>query len=559
MFKLRLQFFWVMLALTSLMSVGIYLFIKISFKIDFWDYIEKRETRFAQPLVEDLETNYASHGDWNWIEDWNAYLGQQLQFQRNNWRRDPRQPQPYGNQQPPEKPQQTDRQPNGYRTPAMPQPTMENGETIPPAGQAHPNGHQTFGEDPYRNDHEPHHNEAIPPYPGDPMAERANPNEPNSDKKQNPFKSWRDSRQRPPMEAMRTIYLEDDHHKLIKGENQHGDESFLIPITVEGKTVGYLGIPFNPAIRDLQDANFAKVQENKVGFIVVAALILSVLAAFPLAHLLTTRIQRLVEQVRQYSTGNYQERLNLRGSDEINILAEHLNHLGETLGNTEQTRRQWVADISHELRTPIAVLQAELEAMEDGVRAIDAVAIKRLIKHSERLKFLVNDLYELSLTDIGGMTYQKKNMDLANALNEAIGSLQPQFNQQGISLETSVSDTNLPFFGDTQRLQQLFVNLLKNSLNYTTAPGKTRITTLCLEGSYQIVIEDTPPGVKPEHLNKLFDRLYRADSSRTRATGGAGLGLSICKNIVQAHEGKISANISELGGLKVTVELPQRG
>lgn len=499
MFKLRLQFFWVMLALTSLMSVGIYLFIKISFKEDFWDYIEKKETRFAQPLVDDLTKNYAAQNNWDWITDWNSYLNEQLQAQRTNWRREMR--------------------------------SLSFGDKPPqlPPYEHHHNNHEAR-----EHDEENH-------------AEK------------NPFKSWRDSRQRPPMEALRTLYLEDAQHNVIRGVQAPKEDSFLIPLKVSNTIVGYLGIPFNPAIRDLQDANFAKVQENKLGFIVIAALVLSVLAAFPLAHLLTTRIQRLVEQVTRYTEGNYKEKLALPGRDEINVLAEHLNHLGETLAQTETTRRQWVADISHELRTPIAVLQAELEAMEDGVRALDSAAVKRLIKHSERLKFLVNDLYELSLTDLGGMTYQKKSIDLNTALQEAVASMQMQFVQANVELSLKISTATSPFVGDTQRLQQLFINLLKNSLSYTNAPGTTQINLSNTHNAYIITVEDTPPGVTEEHLSKLFERLYRVDSSRTRSSGGAGLGLSICKNIVLAHDGKISASSSALGGLKITVEFPHRG
>ncbi|RYZ93779.1 MAG: histidine kinase, partial [Moraxellaceae bacterium] len=218
--------------------------------------------------------------------------------------------------------------------------------------------------------------------------------------------------------------------------------------------------------------------------------------------------------------------------------------------------RQWVADISHELRTPIAVLQAELEAVEDGVRPLDKETVTRLIKHSQRLKHLVNDLYELSLTDLGGMTYRKNTMDLAVLLQESVTSMQPQFLSHNIDIQLLLPNAAAIIFGDHNRLQQLFVNLLKNSLQYTNAPGITQVS-LKLDNQQAIIcIEDTAPGVADEHHEKLFERLYRADSSRHRTTGGAGLGLSICRNIVTAHEGKITTSNSELGGLKITISLP---
>jgi two-component system sensor histidine kinase BaeS len=264
----------------------------------------------------------------------------------------------------------------------------------------------------------------------------------------------------------------------------------------------------------------------------------------------------LVDQVNLFSRGNYREKVSLKGRDELTELAKHLNNLGEVLEQSEQTRRQWVADISHELRTPLAVLQAELEAMEDGVRPLDRNAVTRLTTHSQRLKHLVNDLYELSLTDLGGMTYRKDTMDLAVLLRESIQAMQPQFALQEIELKLQIKDEPVIIFGDQNRLQQLFANLLKNSLQYTNAPGLTQVA-LNIEQEHAIIcIEDTAPGVAEEHHEKLFERLYRADSSRNRTTGGAGLGLSICKNIVAAHEGTITTSNSTLGGLAVTISLP---
>jgi two-component system sensor histidine kinase BaeS len=134
--------------------------------------------------------------------------------------------------------------------------------------------------------------------------------------------------------------------------------------------------------------------------------------------------------------------------------------------------------------------------------------------------------------------------------------MQPQFSLQGIALSLEIKDSPIIIFGDHNRLQQLFVNLLKNSLQYTNAPGTTQIS-LKLEHQRAIIcIEDTAPGVAEEHHEKLFERLYRADSSRHRTTGGAGLGLSICKNIVTAHDGKITTSNSELGGLKINISIP---
>ncbi len=502
MFKLRLQFFIVMLIVCSLLTTGLYVFIKFSFKQDFWHYIEQKETRFARPLVKDLVANFQLQHNWLWIGDWNEYVATTLETETREYMY----AQLKKNQKEPS------------------EPVIEK-----------------------------------------PIEVEIKKNKPHELRKESltasetqAAREWRQLRRMPPMFALKYIFLLDEKKELVAGKDQPLNEAFLIPLEDDGETIGYVGIPFNPAVRDLQDADFAQGQEHKLSIVILIALIIASLAAFPLAHLLTKRIRYLVDQVNLFSKGNYREKVSLNGRDELTELAKHLNNLGEVLEQSEQTRRQWVADISHELRTPLAVLQAELEAMEDGVRTLDRNAVTRLISHSQRLKHLVNDLYELSLTDLGGMTYRKNTMDLAVLLRESIQAMQPQFALQEIELRLQIKDEPVIIFGDQNRLQQLFVNLLKNSLQYTNAPGLTQIA-LKIEHEHAIIcLEDTAPGVAEEHHEKLFERLYRADSSRNRTTGGAGLGLSICKNIVAAHEGTITTSNSTLGGLAITISLPLR-
>ncbi len=503
MFKLRMQFFIMMLIVCSLLTTGLYVFIKYNFKQDFWFYIEQKETRFAQPLIKDLIKKFRTAENWDWIDDWNTYVATTLETETREHMR------------------AMLRRNAGDHLPPLPN---EPGER--------------------RRDREKY-NESLP----DNHIRR-------SVQENHAPRDWRELRRMPPVSALQFLFLLDEKKKLVAGKNQALNEAFLIPLISDDKTIGYLGIPFNPAVRDLQDADFAQGQEHKLSLVILVALIIASLAAFPLAHLLTQRINYLVRQVNSFSQGNYREKISLKGRDELTELSNHLNDLGEILEQSEQTRRQWVADISHELRTPLAVLQAELEAMEDGVRPLNREAITRLINHSQRLKHLVTDLYELSLTDLGGMTYRKSSLDLAALLQESVNSMQPQFLSQKIDLTLSITNTPVIIFGDQNRLQQLFVNLLKNSLQYTNSPGQTQISLKLEQQQAIICIEDTAPGVADEHHEKLFERLYRADSSRHRSTGGAGLGLSICKNIVTAHDGKIITGNSALGGLSVIISLP---
>jgi len=354
--------------------------------------------------------------------------------------------------------------------------------------------------------------------------------------------------------------LLNEKKKVIAGKKWRNETYFYsdLNITIDGeeKCVGYLGTPMNPALRDLRDNEFAKRQQNHFLIMAMVALIIALGCAIPLSYLLTQRVKRLATHVQRLSSGDYQQRLTPKGQDEISTLAEHLNHLAHTLEQTEQARKRWVADISHELRTPLAVLKADLEALEDGVRKFDAKAIARLQKHAARLAGLINDLYQLSLTDIGAMSYRKHDCDFSEILEETSASLQDKLTQAGLVLEQQISKEPLWIFADAERLQQLLLNLFNNSINYTEAPGKIKVSLSKTDKAAVLVIEDSAPGVDAELHEKLFERLYRAESSRSRETGGAGLGLSICRNIVEAHEGQINISNSELGGLKITVTLP---
>ncbi len=505
MFKLRLQFFFVMLIICILLTAGLYLYIKVNFQKDFWRYIEKKETRFAQPLITDLIRRHRTEKNWSWITQWEDYIITTLE----NEKRQRSQQKQLVN--PIDQTQEADKS-----NPASKKKRTENSD------------------------------QQKPPLPKENSAEPSN----------SEISEWRLFRFTPPLSALKSIFLLNENESLVAGKDLRSDGAFLIPLMDKKKLIGYLGVPFNPAFRDLPDADFAKLQEEKFAFVILIAFAIASFISFPVAHLLTKRINNLVGQVNLFGKGNYKEKISIDGKDELSVLAEHLNNLGEILAQSEQMRRQWVADISHELRTPIAVLQADLEAMEDGVRPLNKTAISRLIKHNLRLKHLVNDLYELSLTDLGGMTYSKNILDLSALLKDSVNSMHPQFTSSGIELIFKDSPNPITIYGDQNRLQQLFINLLKNSLQYTNAPGTTVVTINLIGDDAVISIEDTAPGVAEEHHSKLFDRLYRADSSRNRATGGAGLGLSICKNIVAAHDGKITTSNSSLGGLNITINIP---
>jgi len=334
----------------------------------------------------------------------------------------------------------------------------------------------------------------------------------------------------------------------------------LKPLLHEEKTVGYLGLLPLKMIADARQLRFVTEQKQAFAIIALAMVFLAALVAIPLAQRMVKRIRVLASATHRLASGHYDTRVPVESSDEMGRLSRDFNTLALTLEKHEQTRRQWIADISHELRTPLSILRGEIEAMQDGIRAATPQAIGSLHGEVIRLSRLVNDLYDLSLSDLGALTYSKADTDLAEALAQALDLYRPEYAGKGISLETDLpTGTACPLFADSKRLHQLYSNLLENSLKYTDPGGRLRVFVERGDAAATVHFQDSGPGVPEGDLDKLFDRLYRVDSSRNREMGGAGLGLSICRSIVEAHAGTIAAFPSPLGGLWVKIELPMSG
>ncbi|MBF0425933.1 MAG: response regulator [Magnetococcales bacterium] len=222
-------------------------------------------------------------------------------------------------------------------------------------------------------------------------------------------------------------------------------------------------------------------------------------------------------------------------------------------------RRRWLADISHELRTPLAVLQAQVEALQDGIHTADAATLGVLHNEVMGLSRLVDDLYLLARADLGALPLTMTPLEPVTILEEVLESFAPRLMQAGIALETIVPGGK-PWvtLGDTRRLRHLFTNLVENSARYTDRGGRLRVVVSATTDDLYLCFDDTPPTVPSDQLPRLFERFYRAESSRNRDHGGSGLGLAICAGIVAAHDGAIVASTSSLGGLRIEVALPRQ-
>ncbi len=359
---------------------------------------------------------------------------------------------------------------------------------------------------------------------------------------------------------LRRIVLLDGEKNPVLGPPAPLRGMELRPLAHDGKTVGYLGMLPPRIVSDARQLRFVREQKRAFAFIALSVVALAALLSVPLARQMVRRIRELASATHLLASGRFDTRVHGDSSDELGQLSRDFNTLALTLEKNEAARRQWVADISHELRTPLSVLRGEIEALQDGVREATPQAIGALHGEVMKLGRLVDDLYELSLSDLGALTYRRAETDLAALLRQAVDTYRNELAARGIRVEADVpADRRFPAFADPDRLNQLFSNLLENSLKYTEEGGRLSVRIGREDRKAVVDFEDSGPGVPGPELERLFDRLYRVEGSRSRATGGAGLGLAICRNIVEAHGGTIAAFPSSMGGLRVKVELPLSG
>jgi len=363
-------------------------------------------------------------------------------------------------------------------------------------------------------------------------------------------------RQRPIPPELRLMLL-DAAGVLVYGQEALLAGARLQTLEWDGRPIGSLAILPGPPMTDLPELEFQARQGSRQWLIALGMLLFAAVLASPLSRWLVRPVRRIQEVTRRLAAGDFSARVRVQGGDELARLGRDLNALAATLEGNEQARRRWVADIAHELRTPIALLRAELEAMQDGVRPLERAGVDALHADVLRLGRLVGDLNELSVTDLGALSYRLVATDVRELLAADLDALRPRFTAAGLYLHLADrAPAPLLLNADPDRLSQAVRNLLTNSLKYTDPGGGLTLTLGAGSGLVTLDFQDTAPGVPPESLPRLCDRLYRVEGSRSRQTGGAGLGLAIVKNVVEAHRGRISAAAAPAGGLWIHIELP---
>ncbi len=276
------------------------------------------------------------------------------------------------------------------------------------------------------------------------------------------------------------------------------------------------------------------------------AIAIALVATLFLSRRISSPIKALTVASKRLGEGDFSQRVQFADKSEIGELAQTFNSMASGLERAEQLQRNMVADVAHELRTPLSNIRGYLEAVRDGVVKADADTIRSLDEEASLLSRLVDDLQELSLAEAGELKLHYQGEDVPQLINQTVAAVQAEATAKGLSLSVDLAD-KLPVVNvDSHRISQVLRNLLENAMAHT-GKGDSIAVTATEQGNWvEVSVSDTGKGIPDEDLPNIFERFYRVDKSRTRATGGSGLGLTIGKRLVEAHGGKIEVR-SELG------------
>ncbi|WP_281559302.1 ATP-binding protein [Thalassomonas sp. RHCl1] len=361
------------------------------------------------------------------------------------------------------------------------------------------------------------------------------------------------------MKTERRISFYDANKVPFVGRQDIDENEWIEAITFNGDTVGYLALVPAHAQENSPASIFLKQQYQMFALIALAVIFLAVVMALGLSRHLVAPIKSLIAATNRLRSGAYDTRVPLLTRDELGLLSENVNDLARTLEKNQSNRYQWMSDTSHELRTPLTVIKSQLIAIQDGIFQADEKKIALFIDEIEKLNRLVDDLYQLSSSDIGGLTYKKTEQQPLVLLSQVVENYRGKFEQCNLSVSHNLHAANAGAFKavvDKDRIQQQFSNLLENCCRYTHPGGKINIISYNTGQTLEIQIQDSAPGVAADKQPKLFEHFYRVEASRSRKYGGSGLGLALCKQIIEAHQGTITAMSSPLGGLCIKLTLP---
>lgn len=340
------------------------------------------------------------------------------------------------------------------------------------------------------------------------------------------------------------------------GNLTNNEITSAIPILADDQIVGYL-LPEGGMGFTRNDETFLISRINRAALIAgLIAAAISLILAFLIAYRLLKPVRELTFAAEQLAQGDLSQRVRVQGNDELTTLGSTFNQMADSLQKAEQNRRAMTADIAHELRNPLAVQRANLEALQDGIYPLTPESLDPILEQNQLLNRLVEDLRTLALADAGQLQLECVPTDFPSLVKRVTERFETQSGSKNIEILFSADKPCPKVSADPGRVEQILGNLLTNAIHHTPQGGRIWIKIRCTSSSAILTLRDNGSGISPEALPHIFDRFYRADKSRTRSEGGTGLGLTIARQLAQAHGGDLTAANYPEGGAIFTFTLP---
>jgi len=341
------------------------------------------------------------------------------------------------------------------------------------------------------------------------------------------------------------------------GQQYHPDTPGMrLPPPSEGSSIGTLYISPEPSTVFPSPQSLAQAISRFLLWGALMAAAVALLLTFFLSRRISAPVKTLTLAARQLGHGNLSQRVKSKEKGEVGELAQAFNAMAENLERGEQLRRNMIADIAHELRTPLSDLKGYLEAIHDGMVKPSPDVIRSLDEEANLLSRLIDDLQELSLAEAGELKLDCQMEDIIRLLKQTVAVRKSQASAKGVLVSADLPK-KLPLVNiDSRRIGQVLLNLIDNAITHTPRGGVLTVAARQLDDWLEVSVEDTGEGIPAEDLPDVFERFYRVDKSRARATGGTGLGLAIAKYFVEAHNGKINVQSEPGKGSRFTFTIP---
>lgn len=350
-----------------------------------------------------------------------------------------------------------------------------------------------------------------------------------------------------------------DHGKtispLIGQRYQTGPGTPGEPIRVNGQLVGSI-VKDQSQIPHPLRLTIAFI--NPIVEISIGLAIFAVIFGILLTRRVVNPISEVMAAAERVTAGDLSTRIVYKkGNDDLSILVDHFNAMTAALERNDNDRRQLLADIAHELRTPLSILRGRLEGIVDGIYPSSDASIAPALEETYLLERLVEDLRLLTLAENRQLHFEMHRVEIVQSLERSVAIFKPQAQDKGIEIELTTDQPSAYVWVDPQRLEQVVGNVIDNALRYVnTQNGKVSITVEHVSGGIKVSIADNGGGVPDGEVERIFDRFWRSEKSRTRAAGGAGLGMAIVKQLIEGQGGKVGAENVPTGGLKIWFFLP---